>query len=493
MQKQTVGTPEGETPEQARPDQAQLAVAVSSGGVAAQHTLRNIRLIIGREYKYRVTQRSFVITSIILLIIVFIAAFIPTIVQLIASPTPSQTHIVVVNEAGTVAGLNETTLISYISTELNGTNTGSQAPYAIISQPAASLGSLQSQVKNGKLDILLVLARATNQNVRFTYNTNASATNDSNLSTIQALTQLLTFLDTAHRLGLTSSQTQRLAASPDLTVVYTQQSQNTRPASESTASILLAFAGVILIFLSVEIYGGIVAAGVAEEKSNRIMEILVNAATPFQLMVGKIVGIGAACLTQMGCVVVVGIAGLLLQTPLQAALFGTHAGGFTQYFTGVSIPFYLLFLIYMLLAFFLYATLFAGLGAMVKRQDEVQSATMLPTIAARQWLSAVLFHRLFSRCDRDEGAVVYSVLDTDVDADAHCGGHGGLVGDRRDDRADAGDHSRLHLVCRAPVSLRRPDVRAATWPGSTAETGTDELIAGERRTGFRATPPFLRI
>ena len=93
-----------------------------------------------------------------------------------------------------------------------------------------------------------------------------------------------------------------------------------------------------------------------------MMEILVTAATPFQLMAGKIVGIGAACLTQMGCVVVVGIGALLLQTPLQAALFGANTGGFTQYLTGVSIPFYLLFLVYVLLAFFLYATLYAGLA-----------------------------------------------------------------------------------------------------------------------------------
>jgi ABC-2 type transport system permease protein len=367
-----------ETPEKESAEQEQSAVAVSSGGAATLHTWRNIRLIIGREYKYRVTQRSFIITSIILLAIVFLAAFIPTIVQYIASPTPSQTHIVVVNDAGSIAGMNETTLTSYISSELNGTTTGSHAPYVVSSQPQASLGNLQSQIKNGKLDILLVLARATNQNVRFTYDTNASATNDSNLSTIQALTQLLTFLDTAHRLGLTSQETQRLAAPPDLTVVHTQQSQNTGQGSESTASILLALAGAILIFVSVEIYGSIVATGVAEEKSSRIMEILVNAATPFQLLAGKIVGIGAACLTQMGSLVVVGIAALLLQAPLQAALFGTNAGGFSQSFTGVSIPFYLLFLIYMLLAFFLYATLFAGLGAMVKRQEEVQSAIMLP-------------------------------------------------------------------------------------------------------------------
>ncbi len=304
-----------QTPVQERREQEQGAVAVSSGA-AAQNNLRNIGLIIVREYKNRVKARSFIITTVILLAIVFLAAFIPTIVQLITAGTTSQTSIVVVNDAGTVAGLNETSLLSFISSQLNGTNTGSRAPYAISSQPPTNLSSLQSQVKNGKLDILLVLARATNQDVRLTYDTNASATNDSNLPTIQALAQQLTFLDTAHRLGLTSQETQRLVAPPDLTVVHTQQSQTTRPASEIAAGFVLAYVGAILIYVSVSIYAGIVAAGVAEEKSNRLMEILVNAATPFQLLAGKIVGIGAACLTQMGCVVVVGIAGLLLQTPL---------------------------------------------------------------------------------------------------------------------------------------------------------------------------------
>jgi ABC-2 type transport system permease protein len=121
-----------------------------------------------------------------------------------------------------------------------------------------------------------------------------------------------------------------------------------------------------------------VANGVVEEKSCRVMEMLLNAATPWQLLVGKIVGIGAAGLTQMVCLVAVGIGALLLQLPLQAALLGANTGGFTQYLSGVSIPFLLLFLVYFLLAYFLYSTLFAGLGAMVKRQDEVQSAIQIP-------------------------------------------------------------------------------------------------------------------
>ncbi len=82
--------------------------------------------------------------------------------------------------------------------------------------------------------------------------------------------------------------------------MYTQQSQATRPANQIAVGYILAFAGPLLISISVSIYVDIVASGVAEEKSSRVMEILVNAATPFQLLAGKIVGIGAACLTQMG-------------------------------------------------------------------------------------------------------------------------------------------------------------------------------------------------
>ncbi|HJT58058.1 MAG TPA: ABC transporter permease [Ktedonobacteraceae bacterium] len=381
MPKKTVVGSERETSAQNLPEQRHTSVAVSSGGAAALQNWRNIRLIIGREYKNRVTQRVFIITSIILLAIVFLAPFIPTVVQFvqsIAARSGSQTQVVVVNKAGAVAGLNEAMLTSYISSQLNGTTTTSPAPYAVTSQPPASLSNLQSQVKHGKLDILLVLDRSPQGDLQFLYDSSADPNNDSNLSTIQTLAQQLTVLDTAHRLGLTPSQIRNLFAPPSLTIAYTQQSQSVRPANEIAASYVLALAGIYLLFYAVLGYAMTVANGVAEEKSSRVMELLLNAATPLQLLAGKIVGIGAAGLSQMVCLVVVGIGALLLQAPLQAALFGANAGGFALFLTGVFLPFYLLFLVYFLLAFFLYATLFAGLGAMVKRQDEVASATQVP-------------------------------------------------------------------------------------------------------------------
>lgn len=144
-------------------------------------------------------------------------------------------------------------------------------------------------------------------------------------------------------------------------------------ASEQVASYILVYVGIILISLSVFLYGNMVAQGVAEEKGGRIMEILVNAATPFQLMTGKILGIGAAGLTQMACLVAVAIGALFLQAPLSIVLFGS-AGSLSLGIAGVSITPLLLLLLYFLLGFLLYATLFAAVGALVKRQDEAQGA-----------------------------------------------------------------------------------------------------------------------
>src|SRR6202049_4372955 len=109
-----------EVPEKELPEQEQGAVAVSSGGAATQHTLRNIRLIIGREYKNRVTQRSFIISSIVILVLVVIAAFVPTAIQFFSSKSNTQTKIALLNNAGPVAGLSNDALASSISATLNG-------------------------------------------------------------------------------------------------------------------------------------------------------------------------------------------------------------------------------------------------------------------------------------------------------------------------------------------------------------------------------------
>ena len=360
----------------------QSTMVARSGSAANQNTLRNIGLIIGREYKNRVTQRSFIISSIVILVLIVLGAFVPTAITYFTANSNSQTKIAVVNNAGPIAGLSGDTLTQYLQTNLNGTgtNTTSSANQSTSGKPPFALtigtdvNALRQQVKNGKLDILFVMDRGADQNVHFTYYTNTDSTTDTNAAQIQTLASQLNVLDKSSRLGLTPAQTSSLFAQAAFSVVYTGQNQATRSEGTSLASYLVALAGVILIFYSVFIYGMTVAMGVAEEKGSRIMEILVNAATPFQLLVGKIVGIGAAGLTQMTCFVLVGIGAFLLQAPLLAALLGHPSGGLSVDIASVSTTLLLTLLLYFILGFSLYATLFAALAALVRRQDEVQNA-----------------------------------------------------------------------------------------------------------------------
>lgn len=345
--------------------------------VKRQHG-RNIGLIAGYEFRKRVRQRSFIITTILILVLVILGACVPTVVQYFTATSSSQTTMVVVNHAGPIAGMNDEALSRSIDAALNGAASQASGPpaYSVRTAPAGSSTSdLERQVKNGSLSLVLVLDWAANGEIGFTYYTNASTSGlsaDPRLVQVQAEASQLAVLDKASRLGLTPVQTASLFAQPAFHVVNTGQSS--RSAAEAVTGYIIAYVGVLLIFMSVYMYGYGVATGVAEEKSSRIMEILVNAATPFQLMVGKIVGIGSAGLAQMAAFVVVGIGALLLQTPLRALLgLGSGAAGLNLDIMGASVTMLLLLLVYFLLGFLLYATLFAAMGALVKRQEELQN------------------------------------------------------------------------------------------------------------------------
>jgi ABC-2 type transport system permease protein len=128
--------------------------------------------------------------------------------------------------------------------------------------------------------------------------------------------------------------------------------------------------GVVLVF-SIMAFGTAVAQGVVEEKSSRVVEILLAAIRPWQLLVGKVLGIGVVGLIQ---VVVIAAVGLTLAATtgvftLPAVALGTVLGALGWYVLG----------------FFLYAALLAAAGSLVSRQEELQSAitpvSLLPTIA----------------------------------------------------------------------------------------------------------------
>ena len=135
---------------------------------------------------------------------------------------------------------------------------------------------------------------------------------------------------------------------------------------EKDSDMLLAASFVIgfMIYLTLAIYGQVIMGAVVEEKETRIAEILFSSARPFELMLGKLVGVGLAGLTQMS-IWIASIAALLAFLALQADLSPMFAG--LPHITPLMVGYFLLFF---LLGYFIYASIYALIGSMVTTVQE---------------------------------------------------------------------------------------------------------------------------
>jgi ABC-2 type transport system permease protein len=138
------------------------------------------------------------------------------------------------------------------------------------------------------------------------------------------------------------------------------------PDPDSDARRSAAFFGVLLLYFQLIGYGVWVALGVVEEKSSRVVELLLATLRPWQLLTGKVIGIG---LLGLGQLVLTGLVGI-------AAALGTGAIDVPTGIAGVAGQ----VIIWFLLGFAFYACLYAALAALVSRQEEVQNVTAPLTI-----------------------------------------------------------------------------------------------------------------
>jgi ABC-2 type transport system permease protein len=147
---------------------------------------------------------------------------------------------------------------------------------------------------------------------------------------------------------------------------------------------------VVLIFITLVIYGMWVAAGVVAEKSSRVMELLISAATPEELVIGKVAGIGLAGLVQYVAILVPALTTLLLQDRIAAAVLGSSSG--LDVSLGALSPGLLAaYGAFWILGFILYALIYAAAGSLVSRAEDLQVLALpLSIIAIGGYIQAVM-------------------------------------------------------------------------------------------------------
>jgi ABC-2 type transport system permease protein len=160
--------------------------------------------------------------------------------------------------------------------------------------------------------------------------------------------------------------------------------------SKETVSYIVGYVSGFLIYIILFIYGTMVMRGVMEEKVSRIAEVIVSSVKPFQLMMGKILGIGAVGLVQFIIWIVLGVGLRIILFTFFPGLLG-HASSVQAAKDAVSDPSFLqgfgsvnwtmivgCFIFYFLGGYLLYSALFASVGSAVNEDPQDAQSLMLP-------------------------------------------------------------------------------------------------------------------
>ena len=168
-----------------------------------------------------------------------------------------------------------------------------------------------------------------------------------------------------------------------------------------------AYVLIILLYMTILLYGQFVVTSVVGEKSSRAMELLITSAKPVSLMFGKVVGVAAAGLTQFAIFFACGAVSLAANAMI---LMNLNSGELAASVPGelasiinapVSPLIFVYFILFFLLGFLLYAFLFAALASTVSRAEEASSVTVIPML----FIVASFFISLFGLTNSGSGIV----------------------------------------------------------------------------------------
>ncbi len=344
-------------------------------------TIANILAVARREFTVRVRTRTFLLGTAVLVLGVVAIAFVPVIVRYV--DRTSTEKVAVWTEARDLSIDPVTTIGAVLNAPSDPSKPvepDAKPAYTVTAVPDLVAG--RDAVRRGEYSALLAISRAGDGDLAFTLYTE-DGTRSIAAQLGRQVSTLVAGIDRLNRLGVEPAQ-QGLLSQPVSYEVTWADPTRTDPAAGSAdagASYLLGFGMTILIFMMVMLYGNWVAMSVVEEKSSRVMEVILNAATPFQLLSGKVLGVGAVALVQYVAILVAGGLALLLQGPVASLVLG-ESGGDVSLPAGLSIGMLGMLVVYGVLGFLFYAVLYAAAGSLVSRMEDVNAAVMPMTLVS---------------------------------------------------------------------------------------------------------------
>ncbi len=323
---------------------------------------RKLALVLRREYLSRVKTRAFWISTLLVPIIIAAFAILPSILM----NTTGGTYIVAAVTA-------DTALLSDIERNLSAGEAGDTGVVGKLdvtvrrvvpaADAAAQRVELKRQVVGKAFNGVVVLPATVLADGKAEYIS-------TNVSAIRLMTRLERAVGDAviHRrlvnAGFPADRVDAVTKAVDMRVVRIAPDLSESQKSATEKSFLLSYVLCFLLYMTMIYYGYYVMRGVLEEKSSRVVEVVVANLRPTELMFGKIFGIGAVGMTQYAIWVMA-----ILNVGIVMAAFGGGAESGQAY---VSPALMVFFVVFFLLGFFLFAGFYAAVGAAFNTEEEAQ-------------------------------------------------------------------------------------------------------------------------
>ena len=331
--------------------------------------MKNIYLIISREYLERVRKKSFIIVTLLMPLFMIGMMIAPTLMMLYS--TSDQKQVVVIDRSGLIAdNLCETPEVTFIRED------------RMSKSEACNIYNEES----GIFGILYIGETIEDRDsVQLITNSSSSMMFEQNIAA-----QIESIVERDKLKAYDIDNLEEILASIETNIdlaTYVNDGSGEEESMESTSSGVNYILGIVLgmmLYMIIILYGQMVLTSVIEEKSSRVIDVMVTSCTPFQLMMGKILGIASVALTQIAiwAVLVISASKFLLPALMPAdaatsgdamltAILGTSgdAGYLAMIFTYM--------LLFILGGFLLYASLYAASGSAV---DSVQDGQQFNTI-----------------------------------------------------------------------------------------------------------------
>jgi ABC-2 type transport system permease protein len=319
--------------------------------------MREVLLIARREYLERVQSRAFLMMTI--LFPVFIGLMVGG--SILAGKFASGAKEIAIAS-------NDAVLARAVAAEMNSASAKAKAPEVLAPASDADRAALNRRVENKALDGYLWLEKKSGASEPEVTFVSRSAGDLFSLGGLESAVNHGLEREQLVRHGVSSAEIAAMTSHTDIRTMQIRQGQLIP--SNSLKSFFGAYAMMFLIYFTVVFYGMNVARSVVEEKTSRIFEVLLSTVEPQSLMAGKLLGVGAAGLTQLAIWFL--LVSAIVTTSASASL---GYGGLARF--GVH-PQQLFFLVaYFLLGFFFYSAIAAAVGASVTSEQEIQQFSIV--------------------------------------------------------------------------------------------------------------------